>query len=244
MSASQKDTLFAQPQQGLKSFCFDEQVASVFPDMIERSVPSYHETLKGITEITRAFVQPNTHLYDLGCSLGAATLAMRRAVEDKPCHIIAVDNSAAMLTKAADYLSNYHSSHQVEFIHDDMLAVDITHASVVVLNFTLQFIPPEKRIDMLQRIYDGLIPGGVLILSEKLIHPQPQIQAQLETMHLQFKRNNGYSELEISQKRASLENVLISDSRETHLNRLKTVGFSSADTWLQHFQFASFLAIK
>ncbi|AHF02154.1 tRNA methyltransferase [Thiomicrospira aerophila AL3] len=244
MSANHKDTLFAQPHQGLKSFCFDEQVASVFPDMIERSVPSYGETLKGITELTRAFVRPNTRLYDLGCSLGAATLAMRRAVEDKPCNIIAVDNSTAMLAKAKDYLGNYHSSHQVEFVLDDMLKIDITNASVVVLNFTLQFIAPEQRITMLERIYDGLIPGGVLILSEKLINPQTQIQTQLETMHLQFKRNNGYSELEISQKRASLENVLISDSRETHLNRLKTVGFSAADSWLQHFQFASFLAIK
>lgn len=244
MTHYQKDTLYSQPQGEQKAFRFDEQVASVFPDMIERSVPSYQETLKGISELTKHFAMANSQLYDLGCSLGAATLAMRRAVENLPCKIIAVDNSAAMLSKAQDYLSNYHSHHQVTFIEGDMLTTPINNASVVVLNFTLQFISPNQRHSMLSRIYDGLNPGGLLIMSEKLINTQPQIQTIIDKMHLQFKRANGYSELEISQKRASLENVLISDSRETHLERLREIGFRECDTWLQHFQFVSFIAIK
>lgn len=244
MTHYQKDTLFSYPKTEQKAFRFDEQVASVFPDMIERSVPSYQETLKGITVLTKQFAQANSQLYDLGCSLGAATLAMRRAVEDKDCQIIAVDNSPAMLARAQDYLSNYHSNHQVKFIEGDMLATPINNASVVVLNFTLQFISPNQRHSMLSRIYDGLNPGGLLIMSEKLVNTQPGIQTIIDEMHLQFKRDNGYSELEISQKRASLENVLISDSREIHLERLRKTGFRECDTWLQHFQFASFIAIK
>jgi len=239
-----KDQLFAEPKLTLKAFQFDEQVASVFPDMIERSVPSYQATLSGITELTKQFVVVGSNLYDLGCSLGAATLAMRRAVEQTPCRVIAVDNSSAMLQKAQDYLAAYQSNHQVHFVHQDILNTPLSNASVIVLNFTLQFIPPENRSLLLNRIYQALIPGGILIMSEKIANEQPMIQHQLEAMHMQFKRDNGYSELEISQKRASLENVLISDHREEHITRLKSIGFDQVDTWLQHFQFVSFLAIK
>ncbi len=212
--------------------------------MIQRSVPGYQTILAGIGELTSQFAQPNSRLYDLGCSLGAVTLTMRRKLENIPCEIIAVDNSAAMIERAQSYLASFHSDIQVKFVLDDMANIDIQNASIVVLNFTLQFIAPDKRQALLQKIYDGLIPGGILILSEKIHFADTPLQQAIEHLHLQFKRANGYSELEISQKRASLENVLISETAEQNLNRLEKVGFNHAAIWLQAYNFASFLAIK
>jgi tRNA (cmo5U34)-methyltransferase len=238
-----KDTLFAQPYEAVGAFQFDESVVSVFPDMIQRSVPGYQTILTGIGELTPLFAQANSHIYDLGCSLGAVSLTIRRKL-NQPCKIIAVDNSPSMIQRAQDYLAAFHSDTPVEFVLDDIANINIENASMVVLNFTLQFISPEQRQVLLQKIYQGLNPGGLLILSEKIHVNESPIQQAIEHLHLQFKRANGYSELEISQKRASLDNVLISDSRQQHLDRLHHVGFSYADTWLQAYNFVSFIAIK
>lgn len=240
----QKDTLFAQPYEALGAFQFDESVVSVFPDMIQRSVPGYQTILTGIGELTPQFVKPHSRIYDLGCSLGAVTLTIRRKLENTPCEIIAVDNSSAMIDRAQSYLAAFHSEVKVDFVLDDIANIQIENASLVVLNFTLQFIAPDKREALLQKIYDGLNPGGALILSEKIHFSDATIQNAIEHLHLQFKRANGYSELEISQKRASLDNVLISDTNEQHLQRLQKVGFNHANCWLQAYNFASFLAIK
>lgn len=239
-----KDTLYAQPYEAIGAFQFDESVVSVFPDMIQRSVPGYQTILTGIGELTTQFVKPNTRIYDLGCSLGAVTLTIRRKLETTPCEIIAVDNSAAMIERAKTYLAAFHSDVKVDFQLDDIANINIQNASLVVLNFTLQFIAPEQRETLIQKIYDGLNPGGALILSEKVHFNDPSIQNTIEHLHLQFKRANGYSELEISQKRASLENVLISDTPEQNIERLKKVGFQHHAIWLQAYNFASFLAIK
>lgn len=241
---NQKDTLFSNPYETLGAFQFDESVVAVFPDMIQRSVPGYQTILTGIGELTPLFAQAHSTIYDLGCSLGAVTLTLRRKLENTPCQIIAVDNSPAMIERAQSYLAAFQSDQRVKFVLDDIAHIDIKQASIVVLNFTLQFIAPEKREALLQKIYDGLNPGGVLILSEKIHFPEMAIQQTIEHLHLQFKRANGYSELEISQKRASLENVLISDTADQHLERLKKVGFNHAAIWLQAYNFASFLAIK
>lgn len=170
---------------------------------------------------------------------------MRRALdENSGCSIVALDTSAAMIKRAQEYVQAFHSEIPVELHCADMCDFAIENASVVVINFTLQFISPEAREAVLCKIYQGLLPGGVLILSEKIHFADAALQSSIEQMHWQFKRANGYSELEISQKRSSLENVLISDTEQEHLQRLKKVGFESAGIWFQAYNFASFLAIK
>ncbi len=241
---SQKDTLFNHAE-AVGAFQFDRSVAAVFPDMISRSVPGYHTILTGIGELTARYAQPNTRLYDLGCSLGAAALTMRRALApDCGCEIIAVDNSPAMLERAQEYIDAWRSPIPIQLRCEDVLETTIEQASVVVMNFTLQFIDPARREAVLKNIFKGLRPGGLLILSEKIHFEDPHQQAAIEHLHLQFKRANGYSELEISQKRAALENVLITDTLKTHLNRLKSVGFTSVGPWFQAYNFVSLTAFK
>lgn len=241
---SQKDTLFHRAE-AVGAFQFDRSVAAVFPDMISRSVPGYHTILTGIGELSARYAQPGTRLYDLGCSLGAAALTMRRALpQDCGCEIVAVDNSPAMLARAQEYIEAWRSSIPIQLRCEDVLDTQIDNASVVVMNFTLQFIDPAQREGVLSKIFTGLRPGGLLILSEKIHFDDPTLQEAVEHLHLQFKRANGYSELEISQKRAALENVLITDTLQTHLQRLKQVGFTHVGPWFQAYNFISLSAFK
>lgn len=241
---SQTDTLFANPLAQLGDFCFDEAVVAVFPDMINRSVPGYATILRMIGQIAEGYARPNTYCYDLGCSLGAATLAMRHRINTSGTQIVAVDNSSAMIEKARQVIAADAGEVPVTLQRANLQDVPITNASVVVLNFTLQFIPVAERLGILQRIAQGLIPGGVLILSEKLAFDDAEHQALMTQLHHNFKRANGYSDLEIAQKRTALEHVLIPETYTTHKQRLTEAGFRSTDLWFQCFNFASMLAFK
>lgn len=244
MQKSQKDLIYSSAQGKVPDFKFDNQVAEVFPDMIQRSVPGYDTIVDGIGQLSNEFVQPSTHIYDLGCSLGAASLAVRRYNTAKDVRIFAIDNSAPMLERCELHLNAFKSETAFTAICQDALETEITNASMVIMNFTLQFIPPELRHQLLQKIYKGLNPGGVLVLSEKLRHKTPKGDDVLVKLHHEFKRRNGYSELEISQKRNALENVMRIDSFQDHEQRLQEAGFDDVVLWFKCFNFSSMIAIK
>ncbi|MBC8953147.1 carboxy-S-adenosyl-L-methionine synthase CmoA [Xenorhabdus sp. PB62.4] len=246
---NQRDSLFSAPIANLGDWSFDERVAEVFPDMVKRSIPGYSNIISMIGMLAERFITPDSQIYDLGCSLGAATLSIRRAIsadgcDTEGCRIIAVDNSPAMVERCRRHIDAFKASIPVEVIEQDILDIDIQNASMVVLNFTLQFLHPDDRQKMLDKIYAGLKPGGVLVLSEKFNFEDDRIGELLFNMHYDFKRANGYSELEISQKRSMLENVMRTDSVETHKSRLKQAGFQHVEVWFQCFNFGSLLAIK
>src|SRR5690606_16204537 len=241
------DQIFAQPLAQVPDFVFNEDVDRVFPDMIKRSVPGYPTLVENIGVLAARFAQPDSVLYDLGCSLGAVTQALRRHVQSEQCRIIAVDNSAAMVERCREYLQAQDSMFQellpVEVIEADILALQFQPASLIALNFTLQFISPAQRPELLARIRRSLLPGGALILSEKLCFQDPVEHALLTELHLGFKRANGYSELEIAQKRSAIENVMLPDSLEQHRERLLAAGFSKIIPWFQCLNFASLIAL-
>ena len=244
MSKDSRDTIYSAPQLEVAGFRFDNKVAAVFPDMIKRSVPGY-ETIIGMTgTLADQYVQPSTRCYDLGCSLGASTLAMRQHIHQPGCEIIAVDNSQAMLERCQKALNNGDSEVPVSLVCGNIQDIVIENASIVVLNFTLQFIPLKQRCDLLKNICNGLVPGGILVLSEKVCFEQPQHDQLMIDLHHHFKREQGYSDLEISQKRSALENVLIPETLQTHRQRIAEAGFTSIDVWFQCFNFASLIAIK
>lgn len=238
------DNIYASPLDRVADFAFDDAVARVFPDMIQRSVPGYTTIIPMIGLITERYAKPGTNCYDLGCSLGASTLAMRHGLKDTQCTLIAIDNSESMVNRCEHYIELDNGVTPVKLHCDDIRRVTIENASVVTLNFTLQFIRQEDRPSMLKSIANGLHTGGVLILSEKVYFEPTQEQATLEALHYDFKRANGYSDLEISQKRSALEQVLIPETIEEHKQRLLDSGFSSVVVWYQCFNFVSLLAIK
>lgn len=238
-----KDSIYANPLGQVAAFNFDEAVVDVFPDMIQRSVPGYSAMISAIGLLAGRFGQDNSYCYDLGCSLGAASLAMHQQVKAENCQIVAVDNSEAMVSRFRSGLQAMPDV-KIDVQCADIRDIEIVNASVVVLNFTLQFIPIEDRELLLAKIWRGLLSGGLLILSEKLaFDDNKQHELQMDMHHL-FKKAQGYSDMEISQKRTALENVLIAESFATHRKRLSKVGFSSVEVWFQYFNFASMIALK
>lgn len=239
-----RDRIYAEPQLAIAGFRFDEKVAAVFPDMIQRSVPGY-ETIVAMTgTLAERYLKPGTRCYDLGCSLGASLLSVRNAVGERPCELIGVDNSPAMVERCRDLVARQPSGAPVSIHCADIDDFPLENASLAVLNFTLQFIPRDRREGLLQRVWDALHPGGILVLSEKVCFADKAHNQLMVELHHHFKRAQGYSDLEISQKRAALEDVLVPETLDTHRNRLRRVGFTSVDVWFQCFNFASLIAIK
>lgn len=237
------DQIYSQPLEAITGFVFDQNVVRVFRDMIGRSVPGYATLVSMLPVLAQEYIQDNSRCYDLGCSLGAATLMLRHSINQNNVSIVAIDNSAAMIAQCKTYIEQDKSPVPVELHCADICELDISNASMVVMNFTLQFISPEKRLALLEKIYAGLKPGGVLVLSEKLLFAEPQ-QTWMTHLHHTFKKLNGYSDLEISQKRSALENVLIADTLEQHQLRLQQAGFKNILPWFQCFNFSSLLAVK
>jgi tRNA (cmo5U34)-methyltransferase len=254
----QRDTLYSTAQSNQVDFSFDESVAAVFPDMLARSIPGYAGIIAQTGLLAARFAQSGTTLYDLGCSLGATSIAMQAALAEKHrtavqnserddyCRILAVDNSAAMITRCQRILDKraFESAMPIHLLEADLEQLPITNASVVAMNFTLQFVKRDKRDALMRRIAEGLRPGGVLILSEKICFRNDDIDHLFIEMYHAYKKANGYSELEISQKRTALEHVLVPDTLEQHTRRLKTAGFSSSQVWFQCFNFISLIAFK
>ncbi|MGB1383033.1 MAG: carboxy-S-adenosyl-L-methionine synthase CmoA [Porticoccaceae bacterium] len=244
MTDDKRDNLFARPLGKVPKFVFDRSVVDVFPDMIQRSVPGYQTIINHTGELADRFVQQNSYCFDLGCSLGASTLAIRERIEGRNARIFAVDNSQAMLDKLATILQTQPSDTDTQLITNDICDIQITNASLVVLNFTLQFVPLARRSELISGIYKGLNPNGCLIISEKLHFEPESLNTLLTELHHQFKRDQGYSDLEISQKRDAIDKVLMPESLSTHIQRLKDCGFKSASPWFQCYNFGSLIAIK
>ncbi|WP_348666123.1 carboxy-S-adenosyl-L-methionine synthase CmoA [Arsenophonus symbiont of Ornithomya chloropus] len=243
-NTKKKDFSFKKPTKKLGPWKFDKKIAKIFPDMIKRSIPGYSNILTITGMLAKRFVKPNSFVYDLGCSLGAATLSILSDLKIKNSKIIAIDNSISMIKLCKKNVSSYKTKIPVEIILEDILDTKIKNASMVVLNFTLQFIIPAKRQKLINRIYKGLNPGGLLILSEKFNFNDKKINNLLFNMHYDFKHTNGYSIKEIYQKKNMLHNIMITDSIQKHKSRLNIAGFNNYELYFQYFNFGSILAIK
>lgn len=242
--AMSKDQIFSSHDSLPGSFEFNEAVAEVFPDMLARSIPGYGQSIAAIGALASRYVQPGTRCYDLGCSLGAATIAMREHITVKGCEIVAIDLSPAMVERSRALIENDDGRVKTKILENDIRHADIENASMVVMNYTLQFIPVDDRLRMIKRIYDGMTSGGVFVLSEKVADEDSKIEQLLVDLHHDFKKSNAYSELEISRKRAAIENVLIPETTQAHIDRLTAAGFEHCGVWLRQFNFISMLAIK
>lgn len=237
------DTLFSDPLRAPGPFRFDGDVVAVFPDMIRRSVPGYETVIAMSGLLARRYAQADTTLYDLGCSLGASTLSIRRRVAGIGCRIVGVDSSPAMIARCREIVAADDGEVPVELVEGDITRVPLADASMVVLNYTLQFLPPAQRLPLLRRVHAALRPGGILVMSEKVLFADEAVNRLNIAMHHDFKRAHGYSELEIAGKRDSLENVLVAETLETHRERLAQAGFAAAEVWFQCFNFASLIAL-
>lgn len=242
-----EDTIY-KTSSGAEPFRFDHKVARVFPDMLERSIPGYAASIEAIGSLAARYVRAGTNCYDLGCSLGAATIAMRQGILEPGCRIVAVDSSEAMIERckqivASDTNPSVHMT-DVDAVLADIRDVEVINASMVVLNYTLQFVALGDRDALLRDIGSGINKGGILVLSEKVVDENADMEKLLVELHHEHKRRNNYSALEVSRKRAALENVLVPETVTAHRKRLKEAGFSHSAVWLRYFNFVSIIALR
>ncbi len=242
------DDIYLHSKTGAEPFRFDETVAQVFPDMLRRSIPGYEASLEAIGSLAGRYARADTRCYDLGCSLGGATLAMRQGIRAPGCRILAIDNAPAMIerckTIVAEDTARNGDRVPVEVVLEDIRETLVSDASMVVMNYTLQFLGLDDRDALVAGIFAGLVPAGLLVLSEKVVDEDPAMEALLVELHHEHKRRNAYSELEISRKRTALENVLIPETVGAHFARLRSAGFRHVALWLRCFNFVSLIAIK
>ncbi len=241
---SLKDNLFRnRKSQG--DFVFNEQVADVFEDMAIRSIPGYETIVSTIGGFAKKYYRSNSNIYDLGCSLGGVTFEICEQLGESDFNLVAIDNSEAMIERLVEKKTKIGGlENSVKVLCEDINDTVIENASVVILNFTLQFLPPKCRNQLIKRIYNALVPGGILVLSEKIVLDDESLNNLfIETYH-KFKESNGYSELEISQKRLALENILIPEPISVHKSRHVSAGFNSFEVWFQHLNFVSMISLK
>lgn len=238
------DQLYLDKKLASEPFRFDERVTEVFDDMIIRSIPGYRDIISGVANISMQYIGEGSQVYDLGCSSGNISLAIARANKDTNCQITAVDLSQPMVQRCQSRVEQYQYCPKIEVLQSDITEISYQPCHFVSLNFTLQFLCQSQRLTLLRRIYNALLPGSVLVISEKVVHHGARGEAWLVEHHHDFKRVQGYSDLEISGKRTALENVMILDSLATHEARLRTAGFSDSVIWYKNLNFCSLLAFK
>lgn len=243
MSSRARDTLF-NINTIEEDFTFNERVVEVFDDMLDRSIPFYRQVIDAQAQLLGDLLQPGDTVYDLGCSTGTTLLELARLLGPKKLQFVGIDNSSPMLDKARLKTELYKKQQSLSFLLEDITNFDHPDASGIILNYTLQFIRPLQRESFLQRLFHHLKPGGFLLISEKVINHDHQLNRAFINIYHQYKKNRGYSELEIARKREALENVLIPFSIKENKAMLKKSGFVSVETYFQWFNFSSFIAVK
>lgn len=235
---------FSQKGGEIPKFTFNRDVVSVFDDMVQRSVPHYSDILYYSAELAQKFYQPETCLYDLGSSTGNFVRAFLKLNESDTPRITAVDSSPEMVEQFKQNIKIYPNSAKVEALCASIQDLNFKDCSVVIMNYTMQFIDPELRAPLMEKIYKALLPGGCLILSEKTSHPNSIVHNLEYEFYYAYKREHGYSDLEISSKRDALDEYLVPDSIEKNLSRMQGAGFDACHVWFSWFNFSSFLGIK
>ena len=243
MTDSARDTLYHVAKVE-EDFVFNERVVEVFDDMLDRSVPFYRSVIEASAQLIDRFLQPEESVYDLGCATGTTLLEFSRLLEHKNLHFTGIDNSRPMLDKAKLKAELFSKQQHISFLLEDIIRFNHDGAGAIILNYTLQFIRPLQRESFLQNLFANLRPGGILLLSEKVLSHDRRLNRQYIEIYHRFKKSRGYSELEIAKKREALENILIPFSIGENTTMLEKCGFNSVETYFQWFNFASFIAVK
>lgn len=238
------DKLFAEAEGMRLDFKFDGKTAAVFDDMVSRSVPFYEEIQRMTCELSAEFALPGTNLYDLGCATGTSFMMLDGMV-DPGVRFVGIDNSADMLAKAKSKMDALPSGRDYDLVEADLHdRFDMENASVVLLVLTLQFVRPLCRDKLARRIADAMPENGALILVEKLTSSHTLLNRLFIKYYYDYKKRNGYSEVEIAQKREALENVLIPYRPEENSQMLKEAGFRHCEEFFRWYNFSGMVAVK
>lgn len=239
-----QDKIFAEKTDRAHDFTFDGKVAHVFDDMVGRSVPFYDEIQRMTCQLAADFAQVGSNIYDLGCSTGTTFHLLDPAI-DPSVTLIGIDNSAPMLAQAEAKLANVAKRRNLRLQTADIEhGYTLENASVVLMVLTLQFVRPLHREQIARKIYDGMNRNGALIIVEKLLSADSTLNRLFIEHYYAYKREQGYSDTEITQKREALENVLIPYRMEENVALLKGAGFSHVEDFFRWYNFSGIIAVK
>jgi len=240
-----RDNVYDSPGSGKHPFEFNAKVVAVFDDMVSRSIPFYNEVLRMSAELARTFYQADTQIYDLGCSTGALVQFLEKEFAGNGFYYSGIDSSDEMIIKANNQRPQINTeSKTVQFAVADITQIDYQPASVFVANYTFQFLKPLVRQALLRKIFAALTPGGCLIVSEKCLEDAADMSRVYADLYHTMKARNGYSQLEIAEKRDALENVLIPFRVSENLELLGAAGFNPVSIFFKYYNFTSFIALK
>jgi tRNA (cmo5U34)-methyltransferase len=234
-----KDEVFSQPIK--KQFEFDADVAAVFDDMLQRSVPFYKEVIQLTSRFAALYTKEGGRVYDLGCSTASQLLEIERSLE-VPAELVGIDNAEAMLEQAHHKIDAFGS--KIRVVNGDILTYPYETADVMISNYTLQFIRPLEREKLVEKICTTLTEGGAFIFSEKVISADKRLNKELIDCYYDFKKEQGYSTYEIAQKREALENVLVPYTEEENITMCRRSGFRHCEVLFRWANFATFIAIS
>jgi len=242
-----KDEVFLDPDKRPGEFEFNAEVADVFDDMLERSIPFYAEQQAMIRGLGKTLWVPATTVYDLGCSTATTLVGLGRELPDS-ARLVGYDNSWPMLERARKKVDEHRLQERVELRHGDLngplSALSLHHAGVVTVCWTLQFVRPLQRDNLIRWIYESLVDDGVLIVTEKILTNSGHMSRFFIDLYHDFKRQHGYADAEITRKREALENVLIPYRLDENVELFRRNGFELVETFFQWFNFAGFLCVK
>ncbi|MFC1511921.1 carboxy-S-adenosyl-L-methionine synthase CmoA [Candidatus Latescibacterota bacterium] len=239
-----KDDIFKDTKKRADDFTFNSTVAHVFDDMVERSVPFYHEIQRMITEIAADFAVKEKCVYDLGCSTGTTLLNLDRVLEPSIA-FVGVDNSPDMLEQCRTNFKASKVSRPYDLRLNDLnQGIMIENASVVIMCLTLQFVRPLYRERLVELICQQLEPMSCLIMMEKVLGEDSLFNRLFIKYYYDMKRRNQYSDIEISQKREALENVLVPYKLLENRELLLRSGFRYVDTFFKWYNFSGMVAVK
>jgi len=225
----------------VKKFEFDEAVASVFDDMLSRSVPFYDEVRKLVIALILIEQKEGKKVLDLGSSTAKFLLELHNKMDVK-MQLKGLDNSQAMLDRAEQKCQAFGAKIDLELA--DMLTYDYRNEDIIVANYTLQFIRPMQRVELVKKLYRSMNENGLFIFSEKVVFADKKLDKDLIDIYYAYKKEQGYSEYEIAQKREALENVLIPFTIEENIQMCKDAGFKNVDTIFQWSNFVTFVSKK
>ena len=244
---TEQDKIFLQTGR-TEDFAFDERVVQVFDNMVSRSVPFYTEVQRIQAELVMDFLpEEGGVVCDLGCSTGT-TIEHLAKHPNCPTSVqfIGYDNSEPMLEKAREKLSASVGNAHIDLNFADLSDLPALPAcNVIILNWTLQFVRPIDREQLLTNCYNALKSNGILLLSEKILGSDSDFNRLYIDHYLSFKKSQGgYSDTENQRKREALENVLIPYRLDEDYSLLKRAGFKRMDTYFQWFNFVCIMAVK
>tara|TARA_Y100000589_G_scaffold118994_1_gene113237 strand:+ start:12378 stop:13076 length:699 start_codon:yes stop_codon:yes gene_type:complete len=217
---------------------FEDISLDDFEKHISKSVPCYHLTHKLGLELSDFFCKPNTNVFDIGSTSGSFINSLLERHNDKDINFNGIEISTSM------YSQSVLRYPKINFYNEDVRDCDLHNSSFISSYYTIQFINPQYRQKLINKIFESLNWGGGFLMFEKVRAPDARFQDYMIQIYNEFKLSNEFTPSHIMSKSRSLKGVLEPFSTAANIEMLQRAGFKDIMTVYKYISFEGFLAIK